>query len=148
MMCDFWWSLFYDVTHGSATGDTTPDHLRRVDDLVEARSIDIAGFERRFPEAQILVVRLVCNRRCLVVADDRAQCGHQHQRAAEHFIDPLTVEAGPLDRETPELFAGIAQHAGGMQEIVDDDWAHGVEFEITLAAREGDGIVLADHLDA
>jgi hypothetical protein len=39
---------------------------------------------------------------------------------ADRLVDALAVEAGGLDREMPELFAGIAEDACGVQEIVDD----------------------------
>src|SRR6266446_702869 len=104
-----------------AAGDTVPDHLARVDDLVEARLVDITGLERGLFQAQVCVVRLVRDFGRLVIADHRAERGHQHQRAADHLVDALLVEPGSLDRETPQLVASVAQHTGGMQEIIDDD---------------------------
>src|SRR5262245_24388763 len=82
----------------SATVDTAADHLPGVDDLVEPLRVDIAGLERGFLQSQALVVRLVRNRGRLVVADHRAERGHQHQRAVDHLVDPLSVEPRALDR--------------------------------------------------
>src|SRR6266446_5344805 len=105
----------------SAPGDTVPDHLLRVDDFVETLLVDVAGLERGLLQVQVLVIRLVGDRRGLVVAD------HQHQRAADHLVDALAVEPRALDREMPQLLARITEDAGRMQEIVDDDRAHRVE---------------------
>src|SRR5260370_14944732 len=132
----------------SAPANSVPDRLFRVDDLVKALLVDIAGLERGLLQGQPLVIGLVRDRRGFVVADHRAQRGHQHQRAVNHLVDALAVEPRALDREMPQLLAGIAEDAGRVQEIVDDDRAHRVELEIALAAGKSDRIVLADHLDA
>src|SRR6201993_4517684 len=132
----------------SAAADAVPNHLFRIDDFVKALLVNGAGSKRRVLQGQVLVIRLVGNRGRLVIPDYRAQSGHQHQRAVDHLVDVLAVEPGAFDRELPQLLAGIAEDAGRMEEIVDDDRAHRVELEIPLAAGKGDGVVLADHLDA
>src|SRR5260370_36687562 len=53
----------------SAPGDTVPDHLLRVDDFVEARLVDVAGFERGILPGQAPIVGLVRDHGSLVVAD-------------------------------------------------------------------------------
>src|SRR5262249_40727499 len=107
-----------------------------------------ARVERGFLQRDTLVIRLVSDRSGLVVADDRAQRGHQHERAAQHLVDVCLVEPRPFHREPSERIAGIAKDAGGVKEVVDDDGAHGIEFEIALAAGDRDRIIFADYLDA
>src|SRR6516162_589394 len=132
----------------SAAFDAAPDHLPWVDDLVKAPFIDVARRKRCLPQGQVLVSRLAGNGRGLVVADYRSERRHQHQRTADHFVDAWAVKPGTLDREMPQLLAGVAKDPGRVKEIVDDDWAPRVELEIPLAAGKGDDIVLADHLGA
>src|SRR5215831_10907015 len=129
----------------SAPGDTVPNHLFRIDDLVKALLVDVTRLERGFLQGQPLFVRLMGDGRGLVVADLRNQRGHQHQRAVDHLVNPLPMELRPLDREASQLPAGVAEDPGRMQKIVDDDRPHRAELEITLAAGKGDRIVLADH---
>src|SRR6266481_2930107 len=95
----------------SAPGDTVPDHLLGVDDFVKALLVNIAGLERGLLQGQVFVIRLVGNRGSFVIADNRAESRHQHQRAADHLVDALAVEPGSLDRELPQLIARIAEDA-------------------------------------
>src|ERR1700723_1462612 len=132
----------------SPAPDPMANHLFRIDDRVEPLRVDVARFERRGPQRQVLVIGLVCDRRCLVVADHRAERGDQHQGATKQFLDPRAVQAGPFHREFAELVTRVAQDAGGMEEVVDDDGTHCIELEIALAAGEGDRVVLTDDLDA
>src|SRR5262245_44483650 len=83
----------------SAPGDTVPDHLFRIDDLVIALLVDVTRLERGFLQGQPLFIRLMGDGRGPVVADLRRQRGHQHQRAVDHLVDPLAVEPRALDRE-------------------------------------------------
>src|SRR6266852_2739001 len=98
----------------SASGDAMANHLFRIDDLIEAPFVDETGSKRSLLQRQAIVICLVRNRRCLVIADHRAQRGDQHQRAAEQFVDPRAVQPRPLDREAAELLARIASHSVGL----------------------------------
>src|SRR5205085_2621859 len=62
----------------SAPAATEPDRLLRVDDLVKALLVDVAGLERGLLQGQPLVIGLVGDRGGLVVADLRAESGHQN----------------------------------------------------------------------
>jgi hypothetical protein len=52
------------------------------------------------------------------------------------------IQFGAFDAVGAHLLAGVRQDPRGMQEVVDDDGPHGVEFEVALAAGKGDGAVL------
>ena len=72
---------FYDkvARDTGVSGDAMADQLARVDNLVEAFCVDRARGERGFLQAQIVIVGRMRDRRGLVITDDRAQRGHEHQ---------------------------------------------------------------------
>src|SRR5690348_8327436 len=84
----------------SAPADTMPDHLLRVDDFVETVLVNIAGLQRGLLQGQVFVIGFVGDRGGPVIADHRAEGGHQHQRAVDHLVDVLAVEPCALDRKT------------------------------------------------
>jgi len=129
-------------------GDTVPDHLPGIDDLVEPLLVDETGFERSLLQCQAIIICLMRDRRGLVVADHRAERGHQHQRASDRLLDPRAVQSRSLHGEAAEFVARVAEHPGRVEEVVDHDRAHRVELEIALAAGESHGVVFTDHLDA
>src|SRR5258707_3314980 len=132
----------------SGTGDAMTNHFPRIDDLVEPLLVDETGFERSLLQCQAIIICLMRDRRGLVVADYRAERGHQHQRASDRLLDPRAVQSRSLHGEAAEFVARVAEHPGRVEEVVDHDRAHRVELEIALAARESHGVVFTDHLDA
>src|SRR5262249_25477794 len=56
-----------------------PDHLLWIYDPVELLRADEASVHRGVAQGRILIQRLMGDRRSLVIADDGAQRGHQHE---------------------------------------------------------------------
>ena len=61
----------------------------------------------------------VRNLRCIVISDDRAQRGNEHQRVLEIFCVLLLIYLSALDGINKELFASVSQDPRRMQEVVD-----------------------------
>src|SRR6266446_1715940 len=93
-----------------------PDHLRRVDDAIELFRRDVSQLQRGLPERQVVVQRVVGNLRCLVVADDRRQCGGEHQRPLDVLVDLLHVQLRALDQELAEVGATIREDRDGLDD--------------------------------
>src|ERR1700691_6196068 len=123
-------------TANSCPAVAMPNESARIDDLNEAFAVDCTRSDRRIAKRQIMVVGRVRDRRCFVIANDGAEGRDQHQRATDSLIDMLAIEACALNREGPQLSACIAEDAGGMKEIVDNDRPHRVEFEVSLTASK------------
>src|SRR5580692_2505370 len=88
VVCPFWnRSLALDESRArssaeiaprSFTGDIGFYHLGRVDDAIELSLRDEAKLQRGVPQREIVVHCMMSDLRCLVVADHRRECGHQH----------------------------------------------------------------------
>ena len=105
--------------------------------------------ERRFLQRRALLVRLLRDRRGLVVADVRRERGDQHQRARH--------AAGRCARDWPRCRARSARRSprrrrassrDALQEVVDDERLADVELEVAQRAAEVDRDVVAQHLRA
>src|SRR5215469_5681685 len=84
----------------------------------------------------------------LVVADGWRQGRYEHQRTVDVAVDLVPVELRNVDAVLAELAAGIGKNRGGVQEVVDYDRAHCVEFEVALGPSDCNGGVIGQYLDA
>src|ERR1700689_4664506 len=84
-------------------GDVWPHHLCRIDHTVELFLADEAELEGGGLEREIAVHRMMRNLGRLVVADDRRECRHQHQRAVDILLDLLDVRPGAFNEELAEI---------------------------------------------
>jgi hypothetical protein len=105
-----------------------------VDDAVELFGADVAGVERGFTQGTAGAVGVVRDGGCLVVADDRRERGDQHQGLTDVFVDPLLIQIDPVDAEGLQFLACVAENPRRVQEVVDHDGAHRIEFEVAPAA--------------
>ena len=122
--------------HYLAVRDVRPDHLCRIDDAIEFRLGDEAELQRSGLEREVVVHRVVCDLRRLVVADDRRQRRDQHQRAVDVFLDLLKVGLRPLDQEPAEIRAAVGQDRDRMGDVEDDQRLVDVHFQIAAGTAE------------
>jgi hypothetical protein len=83
-----------------------------------------------------------------VVADDRVQASDQHERLVEQGRDPALVGLEALDQVRAEAGHAVCEKTRRVKQVRDHDGLEDVELEVTLAASEGDGSVVAEDLGA
>ena len=84
----------------------------------------------------------------VVIADFRCQRRDQHQRAVERSANVFLARLDADDAVVREAHACVGHQLHRLQEIVSHDRIEYVELEVALAAGEGDGRVVAEHLHA
>ena len=90
--------------------------------------------------------REVRDLRRLVVADDRHQRRHQHQRAIDVLGDPGAVRLRSLDQEPAEVRAAVRQDRDGLHHVEDDQRLVDVHLEMATRAADADCDVVRHHL--
>src|SRR6202140_3303811 len=93
----------------SCDGDVWPHHLCRIDHTVELFFADEAELEGGGLEREIAVHRMMRDLGRLVVADDRRECRHQHQRTLYIFGDLLPIGPRVFDEEPAEVRAAVGE---------------------------------------
>ena len=76
-----------------------PRHRLRLDQPVELRLRHVSELQRRVPQRQVVMLRVVGDLGRLVVADRRREGRHQHQRAADVVGEFLAVRLGSFNQE-------------------------------------------------
>ena len=83
----------------------------------------------------------------LVVADERVEGGHEHERRVQVLLDLDAVGLEALDGVLTESPTRIGQQTDRMKNVVDDHRFTDVELEIAPASGHGHGGVVPHHLD-
>ena len=86
------------------SGRLAAKHRLRLDHPVERLLVDQAEFQPRFLQGQPLLVRMLGDRRGIVIADFGRKRSHQHQRAVHQVGDALLVRLEPVERALGEAF--------------------------------------------
>ena len=123
-----------------------------MEDLVELLGGEEAEGDACFLEADVLVERLVCGLRGVLVADVRIECRDEHQRAVEVLMHLLAVRRDSRDAAVVERLQRIREEACGLEEVVDHNGHEHVQLEVALRGGNADGGIVAhdlygDHCD-
>ena len=81
-----------------------------------------------------------------VVADERRERRHQHERVAHVARDRLAVRLDADDAVLAEAVAGVGEQIDALEEIVDEHRLEHVELEVPARAGDADADVVAHHV--
>src|SRR6266404_2661540 len=112
------------------------NHLLRIYDAVELLRANQPRFQRCVAKCRVLVHRTVRNRRGFVIPDDWTEGGHEHKRLIDIFADASPIKRDSLNAVLTKLDRRVAENAGSMQHVVDDDRPHRVQLEVALRSSE------------
>ena len=77
----------------------------------------------------------------LVVANERVERRHQHQRVLDVVLNLLIVGLEALNAELAETVTRIGEQVNRVTEVVDDDGLAHVEFQVAPRSRNCDGFI-------
>jgi hypothetical protein len=107
-----------------------------------------ARLESGLLEGGALLVRGLGDVSSLVVADVGVEGGDQHERLVQDLLDLVSVGNHTFNTVQVEGLAGVAEESNAVQDVLDDQGLEDVQLEVTVAASDGHGSVVAHNLSA
>ena len=95
-------------------------HLLRIDHAIELILCDKPEFERALFQREVVIHCEMRNLRRFVVADDRRERGHQHERFVHVLLDLFQIRFRPFHEVLAEVRAAVGQERDGMGDVEDD----------------------------
>lgn len=123
-------------------------HVLGNDPLVVLLFSDVAGLKSGGLKGGALLVRSLGDVGSLVVADVGVEGGDQHEGLVDNLVDLFSVGNDAFHAVQVEGLAGVTKQSDGVQHILDDQGLEHVQLEVTVAATDSHGDVVAYYLGA